>query len=345
VGELARAVRDEGLVFGASSHRAEHWWFFDRAMLHLTDVADPANAALYGPASCQRTAESQSEPPDKAFLDDWLLRCGEIVDKYQPSVLYLDWWIFQPAFQPYLQRLAAYYYNQAAARGEQVAINFKQQEGESFPLGAGVLDMERGQAPEIRPDFWQTCTSVSIESWGYVENDKYKEPRDLVHDLVDIVSKNGAMLLNIGPKSDGTIGETEQKILREIGRWLAVNGEAIYGTRPWKRFGEGPTQALAGPFTDKLERPSFTSADFRFTTKGDALYAVALAWPDSRQLTVKCLGTGAAESAGEVRSVELLGSGAKLQWNQTADGLEVSLPEEPPSDFAVTLKIVGPAVR
>jgi alpha-L-fucosidase len=345
VGELAAALRAEDLAFGASSHRAEHWWFFDRGLLHLTDVADPANAGLYGPASSQRTAENQSEPPDKAFLDDWLLRCCEIVDKYQPSILYLDWWIYQPVFHPYSQRLAAYYYNQAAARGQEVAINFKHWEGESFPLGTGVLDMERGQSAEIRPDFWQTDTSVSRASWCYVENDDYKEPRDLVHDLVDIVSKNGTLLLNVGPKSDGTIGEAEQGILRAMGRWLAVNGEAIYGTRPWKRFGEGPTQIPAGSFSDQAERPTFTPRDFRFTTKGDALYAIALAWPEDGRLVATSLGTSAPEAAGEVRSVELLGSDAKLEWKQTAAGLEVSLPAKAPCAFAVTLKIIGPAVR
>ncbi len=332
LGELAAAVRKEGLVIGASSHRAEHWWFFDQGMYFDSDVRNGANAALYGPASNQRTAENQSEPPDQAFLDDWLLRSCEIVDKYQPQDVYFDWWICQPVFQPYLQRFAAYYYNRGAEWHKEVAINFKEWEGRSFPDGTGVFDIERGQSADIRPDFWQTCTSVSKNSWGYVADQQYKDVGDIVDDLIDITSKNGTMLLNIGPQPDGVIPEHEQEMLRAIGRWLSVNGEAIYGTRPWKRFGEGPTQVVAGSFAD-VKREPFTGEDFRFTTKGDTLYAIALAWPDNGKLVVKSL-TG--ERA--IKDVELLGSG-KVVWKLTGRGLEVELPAEPPRDFAATLKV------
>ncbi len=340
IGELAGALRAEGIVVGASSHRAEHWWFFDQGMYFDSDVRDPANAALYGPASNQQMAENQSEPPDKAFLDDWLLRSCEIVDKYQPQVVYFDWWICQPVFQPYLQRFAAYYYNRGVEWGRPVAINFKRWEGSSFPEGTGVFDVERGQLADIQPELWQTCTSVSKNSWGYVKDQHYKQVGDIVDDLVDIVSKNGTMLLNIGPKSDGTIPEHEQEMLREIGGWLAVNGEAIYGTRPWKRFGEGPTQVVAGSFAD-VKRQPFTGEDFRFTTNDGVLYAVALAWPESGKLVVKSLATDAGLTDGQIESVRLLGHDGNVEWKQTADGLEVTLPDEPPSDYAVALAITG----
>ncbi len=340
IGELANALRAEGIVVGASSHRAEHWWFFDQGMYFDSDVRDPVNAGLYGPASNQQMAENQSEPPDKAFLDDWLLRSCEIVDKHQPQVVYFDWWICQPVFQPYLQRFAAYYYNRGVERGQPVAINFKRWEGSSFPDGTGVFDVERGQLGEIQPELWQTCTSVSKNSWGYVKDQHYKQVGDIVDDLVDIVSKNGTMLLNIGPKSDGTIPEHEQEMLREIGGWLAVNGEAIYGTRPWTRFGEGPTQVVAGSFADGKRQP-YTGEDFRFTTKDGTLYAIALAWPESGKLLVKSLGTGAEAAPGQIADVRLLGYGGKLEWRQTSDGLEVTLPDEPPCDYAVTLAVAG----
>jgi len=336
IGELSTAFRDEGIVVGASSHRAEHWWFFDNGLYFDSDVRDPKHAALYGPASNQRTAENQSEPPDEAFLDDWLLRSCEIVDKYRPQVVYFDWWICQPVFQPYLQRFAAYYYNRGAEWDTPVAINFKEWEGCSFPQGTGVFDIERGQSADIRPELWQTCTSVSKSSWGYVSNHEYKEAGDIVDDLIDIVSKNGTMLLNIGPKPDGTIPEPEQEILRAIGRWLAVNGEAIYGTRPWKQFGEGPTQIVAGSFAD-VKREPFTGEDFRFTTKGDTLYAIALAWPDNGRLLVKSL----AGRGDDVRDVALLGHEGNLSWQITDAGLQVELPAKPPSDYAATLKITG----
>jgi alpha-L-fucosidase len=334
IGEQAKAYRKAGIVFGASSHRAEHWFFFDGGMYFDSDVRDPRFADLYGPAVNKRTSEAQAEPPDKAFLDDWLLRSCEIVDKYRPQVMYFDWWICQPVFQPYLKTFAAYYYNRGVEWKKPVAINFKEWEGYSFPQGSGVFDMERGQAADIRPTLWQTCTSVSKNSWGYITNHVYKETGEIVDDLVDIVSKNGTMLLNIGPKVDGTIPEHEQQILREIGAWLKINGEAIYGTRPWKRFGEGPTQIAAGSFSDK-SKPQFTAEDFRFTTKGKMLYVIALAWPENRKLIVRSL------ASQKVSHVELLGYKGRLAWEQTGDGLFVALPEKAPCNFAVSLTISG----
>jgi alpha-L-fucosidase len=337
ISEQAKAFRKAGIVFGASSHRAEHWFFFDNGMYGDTDVRDTNNASLYGPAVNKRMAEAQAEPPDKAFLDDWLLRSCELVDKYKPEVLYFDWWICQPVFQPYLKTFAAYYYNRGVEWKKQVAINFKEWEGYSFPRGSGVFDMERGQAGEIQPALWQTCTSVSRNSWGYVANHDYKDTGEIVDELVDIVSKNGTMLLNIGPKADGTIPGREQQMLREIGAWLKVNGEAIYGTRPWTQFGEGPTQTAAGSFADKKAKPQFTAEDFRFTTKDDTLYAIALAWPENGRLVVKSL----AEGKGRMKRVRLLGHSGKLDWARTPAGLSVKLPAARPCDHAITLVITG----
>ena len=284
VGELSRAVPAEGLVFGLSSHRAEHWWFFDGGMEFDSDVKDPRYAAFYGPARSQKKAEDKSEPPTKEYMDDWLARTAELVDKYHPQLVWFDWWIEQPAFAPYLQRFAAFYYNRGAQWQKGVAINYK---NASFPAKAAVFDVERGQLPGIRPEFWQTDTSISKNSWGYVAKQDYKTAGAIVGDLVDIVSKNGALLLNIGPRPDGTIPEPEQEILREIGRWLKVNGEAIYGTRPWAVYGEGPTEVVGGSFND-TKRQAFTGQDIRFTTKPGALYAIALAWP-GKTFTVKAL--------------------------------------------------------
>jgi alpha-L-fucosidase len=336
IGDLSKAFRDEQIIFGASSHRAEHWWYFDQGMYIDSDVLDARYSSLYGPASNKRVAETHAEMPDQQFLDDWLLRSCEIVDKYQPEVMYFDWWICQPVFQPYLQKFAAYYYNRGAEWKKEVAIDFKEWEGRSFADGTGVFDIERGRAADIRPDFWQTCTSVSKNSWGYVSNHEYKEVDSIIDDLIDVVSKNGALLLNIGPKADGTIPEPEQQMLRDIGKWLAVNGEAIYGTRPWVKFGEGPTQDTGGSFTDTKRKP-FTGSDFRFTTKGDTLYAIALAWPESGKLVVASLPT----SAGKVNKVALLGHAEDLKWDQSETGVTVELPAEQPTKHALTLKITG----
>lgn len=339
IGELALAVRAEGMVFGVSSHRAEHWWFFDQGMTFDSDVRDPRNAGLYGPARSQQKAEDQTEPPNQEFLDDWLARTVELVDKYRPQLVWFDWWIAQPAFHTNLRTFAAFYYNRGAEWGKGVAINYKKHGGESFPDTAGVLDIERGQLAELRPLFWQTDTSVSKTSWGYVGNHEYKTVDSIVDDLVDIVSKNGSLLLNIGPKPDGTIPEPEEKMLREIGAWLEVNGEAIYGTRPFAVFGEGPTRVVEGPFGD-TKRKVFTAEDIRFTTRGDVVYAIALAWPEDGRLTIRSLARSSPHLQGEIRGVALLGASSPLEWSRDAKGLHVTLPTgERPSPHALALRI------
>lgn len=325
IGQLEAAVRKQGLHFGASSHRAEHWWFYNGGMQFDSDVRDPKYEAFYGPAKPDKTQ------PDETFLKDWLARTVEIVDKYQPEILWFDWWIEQPVFEPYLRKFAAYYYDRGRQWGKGVAINYKHT---SFPEQAAVLDIERGQLDEIRPQFWQTDTSIDKRSWGYIKDPDYKPAGEIVGDLVDIVSKNGALLLNIGPKPDGTIPEEQEKILLQIGNWLATNGEAIYGTRPWRIYGEGPTRVVAGSFKDTA-RQSFTSEDIRFTTNDGALYAIALGWPANGRLVIKALGG----EEPKIRSIHLLGSTEKLKWTRNDQGLTIETPPEKPGDYAYVFKI------
>ncbi len=329
VGELAMAVRNQGLHFGASSHRAEHWWFYNGGMAFDSDVKDPRFAAFYGPAQPDKTQ------PDQEFLDDWLVRTSQIVDKYHPEVVWFDWWIEQPVFQPYLQKFAAYYYNRGAEWKHGVAINYK---NKSFPEHAAVLDIERGKLDTIRPLFWQTDTSVGEKSWGYIQNEKFRTPDSLVDELVDIVSKNGCLLLNVGPRSDGTIPPEVQKLLLDIGAWLNTNGEAIYGTRPWKISGEGPTQVIGGSFKDTAGTP-FSGEDIRFTAKGDTLYAVALAWPGNGKLTIKSLASGLPLTRRKIETVQLLGYMGKLKWVQNQNGLIVDLPPQKHGNYAFVFKI------
>ena len=335
LGELAAAVEAEGLVFGASSHRAEHFWFYDGGRKFASDVRDPDYADLYGPAE-PAPADWHNpalDPPTEEFLQDWLLRTCEMVDRYRPQLVWFDFWIQNHAFKPYLQKFAAFYYNRGAQWGKEVAINYKY---DAFPEGTAVFDMERGQLAGIRAQLWQNDTSVSRNSWGYIRDQEYKSVNSLIGDLVDIVSKNGAMLLNVGPKADGTIPDHEQRMLREIGAWLAVNGEAIYGTRPWRTYGEGPTRILEGAFTD-ASRAEFTSEDIRFTTRGDALYAIGLAWPIAGSLRVESLPAG---HGGEVEAITLLGHDGPIAWSQEATGLLITLPNIRPCEHAYTLKIV-----
>jgi alpha-L-fucosidase len=345
VGELAQAVRQEGLVFCASSHRAEHWWFMNGGRSFDSDVQDPRYADFYGPATPIANSESHAADawksqdwrprPDGKFLEDWLARCCELVDKYRPQVVWFDWWIEQAAFEPYVQRFAAYYYNRGLEWGQGVAINYKL---ETFPTDAAVFDIERGQATDIIPDFWQTDTSISKNSWGYVAEQNYKTAKDVIGDLADIVSKNGCLLLNIGPRPDGTIPEPEVAILEEIGDWLAVNGEAIYGTRPWVIYGEGPTQVVGGSFHD-TDRHGFTAEDIRFTTRGDALYAIVLGRPEGDEIAVRSLAEASAASPKEISNVELLGYTGALTWARNSAGLVVTLPASLDDAPAYALKI------
>lgn len=325
LGELRTAILADGMHFGASSHRAEHYFFLNGGRAHPSDVQDPKYAAFYGPAHVGPDPDHvQTGHPDPAYLNDWLARSAEIVEKYHPELVYFDWWVEQPEFQPYLKKFAAFYYNQAAARGQNVVLFRK---NDAFPPHATVLDVERGSQDHILPDHWQTDTSVSDKSWGYVEGDTYKSPQEILWQLIDIVSKNGNLLLNVGPKADGTMPPQVVTILHSLGGWLRVNGDAIYGTRAWTSYGEGPTQVKAGSFND-TKTQAYTAQDIRFTKKGNTLYAIAMGWPSSGQLTIHSLGDS---SNLKPASVTLLGTKTPVRWKQTSSGLTLQLPATRPA--------------
>ena len=156
----------------------------------------------------------------------------------------------------------------------------------------------------------------------------------MIHELVDVVSKNGNLLLNIGPRADGTIPEAAQQTLLEIGGWLKVNGEAIYGSRPWTKFGEGPTEIATGSMQDKVEK-LFTAEDYRFTTNKGFVYAIEFGWPASGESVIRSF----ASPAVAVADVSLLAYGQKLKWHQQPDGLHIKLPASPIGKHAYTFRI------
>ena len=342
IGQLAKAVRAEGLHFGVSSHRVEHDFFLGVGRAIPSDVNDPKYAAFYGPAHNWLTAK-KGTPLDNdftyvshAWADDWLARSAELVEKYHPDVVYFDWWIGQPSIRDHLVRFAAFYYNTSQQHGGVVGvINYK-----DFAMqeNSAVLDIERGQLSDIRPLPWQTDTSVSDKSWGYIDHDTFKSAEFIVHQLIDIVSKNGNLLLNVGPRADGTIPEEAQHILLDVGGWLKVNGDAIYGTRPWKVYGEGPTKVAGGAFHD-TDTQAYTAEDFRFTMKGDSLYAIEMGWPASGEAVIHSL-TASALGTQKIESVELLGEDMNLQFEQEADGLHIRVPSEAPGKYAYAFRMI-----
>ena len=337
-GELAKALRERGLRLGASSHRIEHNFFLEGGRKIDSDVNDPRYLAFYGPAHTwldgKKTLLQDWTYLSNEYLDDWLARGAEIVEKYEPDIMYFDWWIGQPNARRHVAEFASFYYNHAASQGKVPVINYKDSALEEH---SAVLDIERGQLSGIRPLYWQTDTSISNKSWGYIENDNFKSAETMVHQLVDIVSKNGNLLVNVGPRSDGTIPEEVQTILREIGSWLKVNGEAIYGTRAWAKFGEGPTAIVEGAFHD-TDTKSFTAQDFRFTTKGNFLFAIELAWPESGEAVIHSLNE-AALSGQNIVSISLLGQGSPLTYQLKSDGVHIQLPPHKVGNYAYSFKI------
>jgi alpha-L-fucosidase len=326
IGELAAEVRKQGLIFGLSSHRIEHWFFMNGGRRFESDVLDPKYEDFYGPA------REENETPSPEFMNDWLLRNTELVNNYHPQLFWFDWWIEQPAMDPYRKSFASFYYNKGLEWNKGVVLNYK---NNAYPDGTAVLDIERGKLSGIRKLPWQTDDAIGNKSWGYTTDNTFKNAQYVITNLIDIVSKNGNLLLNIGPRSDGTITDEETATLLGTGKWLDVNGEAIYGTRPWKLFGEGPTESASGSFAD--QKKPFTAKDIRFTTKGDVLYAIALGLPLTNTV-IKSLGTKTGN--GTIESIDLAGSNEKLSWSQKADALIIKPSKNYPSENAVVYKII-----
>ena len=324
--EQKAAFEAVGMKFVATSHRAQNHRHF-----HFEggfDNMDPQYKDLYW-----KPGGDQRNNTDPEFLEDWLGRTKEVIDKYEPDVLWFDFGWHRKEFLPYRLELVSYYYNRAEEWGREVVMNYKDHVFD----GAAVYNIERGKLAGIREGFWQTDTSISTKSWGFVENESFKSATVVIHDLIDIVSKNGNMLLNVGPRPDGTIPPEAEGLLLAIGEWLGVNGEAIYGTRPWEKFGEGPTLVKSGHHSERDNKP-FTYEDFRFTRKANALYAIAMGWP-GRKTKICSLASGCGIKPEQIQAVTMLGKKDALPWSQDHEGLHVTLPALKPCDHAYTIKI------
>lgn len=339
VADWQRAARKQGLKFGVSEHLAASFTWFQKS--HGSDKTGPFAGVPYDGANpaYQDLYHFPAEPGDTGwnsnnpkFQRQWFNEIRELVDNYHPDLLYSDSGV--PFGNEVGLSLISHFYNTNAARhgGKvQAVYNCKQPSD-----GRWVQDIERGIQPKIDPNPWQTDTSIG--DWFYNRNWKFQPPTWVIHRLVDNVSKNGNLLLNVVQRPDGSLDPEVESLLGELATWNKIHGEAIFGTRPWTVYGESKVKVRGGAFNEAY---SYTSRDIRFTTKGPVLYATALGWPEDRILHIRSLALKPGESINQIRSIKLLGSKAPVTWRQTADELEVVLPPTPVSVYTASLKVTG----
>jgi len=326
-GELVAALRKRGLKIITSFHHAFNIQGY-YPTVEGTDTADPAYADLYGKFKDPKVAHER-----------WLAKIKEVIDAYQPDQIWFDFGLGKIPDE-YKLRMAAYYYNHEAEWGRELIITRKHNH---LPEGVGVLDIERGKMDRLAEFLWQTDDSVATNTWGYTEQIHLKDAEELIHELIDIVSKNGVLLLNVAPKSDGTISDDQKQLLLEIGKWLKVNGQAIYGTRTWRIHGEGPRLYDRGRGLGRSARGQvrFTGEDIRFTRKGQTLYAICLGWPGKRMSLSSLIVKSAPVSA----KVTLLGYPKPLTYSVEDGRLTVAVPNLSPAQrpcrYAYSFKLEG----
>jgi alpha-L-fucosidase len=341
IGLWREAARKQGLRFGVTEHLAASWnWY---GVTKLCDQKGPMAGVAYDGVNPEffdlyHSGNEKSKvdwwyrnAPD-AWKQEWFNRIKDLVDSYQPDLLYSDGSL---PFGEYGRKLLAHFYNsniqQHGGKLEAVYNCKFNDDGGEYTEGMCVQDLERGVQQGIKAEAWQTDTCVG--DWYYKRDIRYKTPATVIRMLVDIVSKNGNLLLNFPVRGDGTLDAQEESILASLAEWISVNGEAIYGTRPWKVYGEGAGSVSSGNFNeDKLH---YTAEDIRFTTKEGNLYAIALGWPETSKLTVRSLAGASAHS------VRLLGDSELLKWSRDPQGLVVQLPRQQRGQHAFALRIEG----
>lgn len=347
----AKTARKHGLRFGVTVHAARSWTWFD--VSHRSDTTGPYAgvpydgnltkadgkgkwwdgldpADLYGPAGAARTPEAQEK-----FIRTWYNRTMDLVNTYRPDLLYFD--DGPMPHGDWGMKILAHYYNANMKwhnGSEEAILNVKKVPADIRK--ALVWDLERGRTDKAMPDPWQTDTCIG--GWHYKKDANYKSSEQVVRMLVDIVSKNGNLLLSIPVKGDGTIDDREVKILEGLATWMQANSEAIFSTRPWKIAGEGPGLSIG-----EGGEAGYTSKDVRFTSKGDALYAIAMRWPEDGKLVIKSL-AGAA-GGDQITDVSLLGYKDKVKWTRDSDGLTITLPAANPSVYTAAVKITGKGIK
>lgn len=322
--ELQLSTNETNMKFAVSSHRAEHFWFMEGALDFDSGISNPQYGDIYWPMLREQDLEKNDEICE-LYLTDWLIRCCELVDKYHPRVMYFDWWIEMPQFKPYVRKFLAYFYNKnLELYGDCGVVNYKH---DGIPYQVAVRDMERGQFDSIQSDYWQCCTSVARNSWSYTENNQYKEPIEIVQTLIDVISKNGNLLLNSGPDPDGVITDQEQQIFETVGDWIKDNQVAIYHSRPWKKFGEGDTNTGGGNFSEGNVL-KYKKYDMRFTMNKNKVYVFVMNPSDVSSFEVKSMAISKATLTHHavIRNVKAITSGIEIMsWNRNLNCLEINV--------------------
>lgn len=360
MGTWATAARKQGLRFGVTVHQARNWWWFqpchgaDKSGALAGTPYDGDLGAVEGKDQWWQGLDphliySVKHPfdalPDISYVKNFYDRTRDLIDQHNPDLLYFDDSLLPLGWAG--MNIGAYFYNHSVKTHGRLEAVLNVKNVPDRLAKALVADYERGLTSEIMKYPWQSETCIG--GWHYArflynkpgEYGGYLHPRDVVHWLIDTVSKNGTFILNIPGKPDGTIDSKESAVLDGITSWMQVNGEAIYETRPWKIYGEGPNRVKSGSFQGKSIN-ALGPKDIRFTRNkaNNIVYAVALGWP-AEPVVVQALGSSAATQPGKVAKVELLGTGEKLNWKQNADGLRVELPKQyqPKVDYAAALKV------
>jgi alpha-L-fucosidase len=325
---LKKEIEAKGMKFMASFHHAFTWKYF--APAHAHGGIDPKDYDLYtNPHSLD------SDTPDKQFYKDWWGKLKEYIDVYQPDLIWFDWWLENMTEESRLKFLA-YYYNKGLEWNKEVAVCYKES---TFTEMTAIKDYERGRPNQPKVNPWLTDTSPG--AWFYRPGAKFKTPNELVDVLVDIVSKNGLMLLNVPPNPDGSIPKVMEDLLIDMGAWLHVNGEAIYSTRPWTIFGEGPTRLPEGGHkVEEKVKIEYTDTDIRFTKKSDnEFFAIVMDTP-ANEIVIKSLSTRIGVLNSKILKIELLGSKDEIKWERNEKGLVIQVPKTFPTEYAHAFRIV-----
>lgn len=325
---LKKEIEAKGMKFMGSFHHAFTWKFY--APAHAHGGIDPGDYDLYtNPHSID------SDVPDAEFYKDWWAKLKEYIDVYQPDLIWFDWWLENMTEESRLKFLT-YYHNQAKKWGKEVAVTYKES---IFTETTAIKDYERGRPNQPKAQTWLTDTSPG--AWFYRPEAEFKTTNELIDVLVDIVAKNGIMLLNVPPNPDGAIPEVMENLLVDMGAWLEVNGEAIYGTRPWTIFGEGPTRLPEGGHkVEEKIKIEYTNTDIRFTKKSDKeFYAIVMDTPEG-EMVVKSLSTQLGVLNSKIIKIELLGSTEDIVWERNEKGLVIQKPIKLQTEYAHAFKIV-----